>query len=117
MLLNHHVRSINFSVETIEGTVYVLGIARTEEELHAIREIAESVEGVSKFVSYIRVNSNHQVKEKTQVVKKSDEKRMSSEKSVIEPDENETTHKPEKEAKKTEVNEDEIEIEYLDSDD
>jgi osmotically-inducible protein OsmY len=108
MLVNNHVRSINYSVETIDGTVYILGIARTEEELDAIREITKNVKGIDKFVSYIRVNSKHEVKEKdsTEVIGSGNTKKV-----------------PQKEEPKEKASnpihdeEEEIEIEYLDSDD
>ncbi len=113
MLMNNHVRSINFSIETIDGVVYALGIARTEEELSAIRSIAENVNGVTRFVSYIRVNSKPTVKEQenTQVVKTSEEEK-------VYPKEIKEESAPAHKEQNTEPeHEEEIEIEYLDSDD
>ncbi len=109
MFVNNHVRSINFSVETIDATVYILGIARSEEELNAIREIVNNVNGVSKFVSYIRVNIKHEVKTKDtpQVIDSSDTKKVP----VNENNQKEETSNP------IHDDEEEIEIEYLDSDD
>jgi len=49
------VRSINFNVETYDGVVYLMGIARTEEELRRAAEEASYVGGVQRVVSYIRV--------------------------------------------------------------
>lgn len=108
MFVNNHIRSINYSVETIDSTVYILGIARTEEELNAIREIVNNIKGVNKLVSYIRVNSKHEVKEKEtpQVVGSSDTKKVP----VKENNKKEESSNPIHE-------EEEIEIEYLDSDD
>ena len=49
------VRSINFNVETYDGVVYLMGIARTEEELRRAAEEASYVGGVQRVVSYIRL--------------------------------------------------------------
>jgi osmotically-inducible protein OsmY len=115
MFLNDNVRSINFSVETIDGVVYVLGIARSEAELNAIREIAEGVQGVNRFVTYIRVESKPETKaqKKAQGSEPKEEVLFKGEQVHVEDEKKaEPSHvKPE------EVDEEEIEIEYLDSDD
>ena len=61
MLVNKEIRSINYNVETIDAVVYILGISRSETELNQIKNIAESVKNVKKFVSYIRVREEHKV--------------------------------------------------------
>ncbi len=52
---NQDIRSLNYNVETIEGVVYLMGIARTETEIAAVINEAESVKGVVKVVSYVKV--------------------------------------------------------------
>ncbi len=49
------VRSVNFNIETYGGIVYLMGIARSPEELRAAAEEASMVGGVKQVVSYIRV--------------------------------------------------------------
>lgn len=49
------VRSINFNVETYDGVVYLLGLARSEEEMRKAAEEASYAAGVKQVVSYIRV--------------------------------------------------------------
>jgi len=49
------VKSINFNVETYNGVVYLMGIARTPEELRRAAEEASVVGGVKQVVSYVRV--------------------------------------------------------------
>lgn len=49
------VKSLNFNVETYNGVVYLMGIARTPEELKAAAEEASVVGGVRQVVSYVRV--------------------------------------------------------------
>jgi len=49
------VKSVNFNVETYDGVVYLMGIARTTEELRAAAEEASVVGGVRQVVSYVRI--------------------------------------------------------------
>ncbi len=63
MLMDKNIHSINYNVETIEGVVYVLGVALSEEELEQVRTTVESIKNVTKFVSYIRVKGQQQTKE------------------------------------------------------
>lgn len=49
------IKSVNFSVETIEGIVYIFGIARSQSELEKITSKLSSISGVKKITSYIRV--------------------------------------------------------------
>ncbi|MCI4644343.1 MAG: BON domain-containing protein [Hyphomonadaceae bacterium] len=49
------VKSVNFNIETYDGVVYLMGIARTQEELVAAAEEAANVTGVQQVVSYVRV--------------------------------------------------------------
>lgn len=49
------VKSINFNVETYNGVVYLMGVARTSEELRRAAEEASIVGGVKQVVSYVRV--------------------------------------------------------------
>ncbi|MEM8617276.1 MAG: BON domain-containing protein [Pseudomonadota bacterium] len=49
------VRMANFNVETYGGVVYLLGIARSPEELQRAAEEASYVGGVQQVVSYVRL--------------------------------------------------------------
>ena len=51
------VKSYNFNIETYDGVVYLMGIARTPEELQAAAEQASYVGGVQEVVSYVRVRT------------------------------------------------------------
>lgn len=55
LLASSTVRSYNFNIETYDGVVYLMGIARTHEEMVAAAEEASYVGGVKQVVSYIRV--------------------------------------------------------------
>ena len=49
------VKSSNFNVETYNGVVYLLGIARTPEELERAAGIASTTRGAREVISYVRV--------------------------------------------------------------
>ena len=52
------VHARNFNVETYGGTVYLLGIARSAEELQKAAEEASLVKGVNQVVSYVRLRND-----------------------------------------------------------
>ena len=49
------VKARNFNIETNEGIVYVLGVARTEAELKRAAQIAATTKGARQVVSYARI--------------------------------------------------------------
>lgn len=58
LLVNEHVRSVNYHVETVNGIVYLFGIAKTQKELDVAAKIASTVPNVKKVVSHIQVEHN-----------------------------------------------------------
>lgn len=50
-----HVRAINVNIETFHGNVYLMGTARTDDELRRAAEIASVVGGVRRVVSFMQV--------------------------------------------------------------
>lgn len=57
LLGSSSVQANNFNVETYGGTVYLLGIARSAEELEKAAEEASKVGGVNQVVSYVRLRN------------------------------------------------------------
>ena len=55
LLCEKDVRSVNFKIKTCDSVVYVLGIARTEEESRTVRNVIQKVKGVKKVISYIKL--------------------------------------------------------------
>lgn len=55
LIASSDVKSSNFNVETHDGIVYLLGIARTPEELTRAAEIASTTRGAREVISYVRV--------------------------------------------------------------
>jgi osmotically-inducible protein OsmY len=49
------VSSINFSIECVDGVVYVMGVARDQQELKDVLSIARGIDGVKRVVSFVRV--------------------------------------------------------------
>jgi len=41
LLFTKDIKSVNYSVETIDGVVYLMGIAQDREELDAVTQIAK----------------------------------------------------------------------------
>jgi osmotically-inducible protein OsmY len=53
ILLEKNVRSINYNVESVNGIVYLLGIAQDEEELRKVTYIASTTSYVKQVVSHV----------------------------------------------------------------
>ena len=49
------IRGVNYNIETFNGGVYLLGLARSDEELRRAAEHASLVKGVSRVVSYVKL--------------------------------------------------------------
>ncbi len=52
LLTATRVKATNFDIETVDGTVYILGIARTQEELEHVAYLAATIAGVKRVVSH-----------------------------------------------------------------
>lgn len=55
LIADRDVRSINFNVETHQGRVYLLGVARNRAELERASAHAALVDGVTDVVSFVRI--------------------------------------------------------------
>ncbi|MGD9538625.1 MAG: BON domain-containing protein [Alphaproteobacteria bacterium] len=53
MLLDKDVLSINYNVETVNGTVYLMGIAQDQKELDRVIMLARNVPRVTDIVSHV----------------------------------------------------------------
>ena len=53
LLTDVDVNAINYNVETVGQTVHLIGVARDEQELLRVVEIASKVEGVKQVVSHV----------------------------------------------------------------
>jgi osmotically-inducible protein OsmY len=55
LVFDSHVRSVNYTVETVEGSVYLIGSARSQAELDSATTTARYVRGVKRVVSYVDI--------------------------------------------------------------
>lgn len=62
MVLNRDVRSINYNIETVNGVVYLIGLARGKQELEKVTDIASRVKGVRRVVSHVQVLDQESIK-------------------------------------------------------
>ena len=58
LLLDQDVLNINYSVEVVNGIVYLIGIAQNQEELDIVITISENIYGVQNVISYVRLKDN-----------------------------------------------------------
>jgi osmotically-inducible protein OsmY len=49
------VQSINYSIETVQGVVYLMGVAQSRAELDRVIEIAGTIPHVKQVISYVKV--------------------------------------------------------------
>ena len=55
LLLDRDIRALNYNVETVNGVIYLIGIAQNELELERITNHARTIENVEKVISHVRV--------------------------------------------------------------
>src|ERR1700730_9883784 len=49
------VRAVNYTIDTVNGSVYLIGSARTQAELDRVTEAARNVPNVKRVVSYVEM--------------------------------------------------------------
>lgn len=55
ILFDRNIKSINYTIETVGGVVYLMGVARTQQELDRVVDHARNIASVRKVVSYVRL--------------------------------------------------------------
>lgn len=58
LLFTKNIRSINYNIETLNGTVYILGIAQDQNELESVLQIARTTQYVQQVTSYVRLKDD-----------------------------------------------------------
>jgi len=56
LVFDKEVSSINYSIETVHGVVYLMGVAQTPGELNRVVEHARNIAYVERVVSYVRLD-------------------------------------------------------------
>jgi osmotically-inducible protein OsmY len=49
------VQSINYTIDTVQGTVYLMGVAQNQAELNRVIETARTIPDVRQVVSYVKL--------------------------------------------------------------
>jgi osmotically-inducible protein OsmY len=57
LLFDSSVKSINYTVKTEDGVVYIIGSARSQEELDRVTDYARNIANVRRVVSYVKIRS------------------------------------------------------------
>jgi osmotically-inducible protein OsmY len=65
LLATKNIRSLNYTVEVIDGVAYMLGVAQNEHERKSAAAVASVTKGVHKVVSYVRLKDDPKRLEKT----------------------------------------------------
>lgn len=58
MIADQEISSINFSVDVVNGTVFITGIASSEDEVNRVVEHARSLRFADDVKNYIRINDD-----------------------------------------------------------
>lgn len=58
LLFDKEIRNINYSVEVVDGVVYLMGIAQDEGELERVIAHARDISNVKRVVSHVRLKSD-----------------------------------------------------------
>jgi len=58
LLRDREISDINFTVETVNGVVYLLGLAQNQEELNKLTNHARNLQGVVKVISHVRLKTD-----------------------------------------------------------
>ncbi len=60
LMFEQDIQSINYNIKTVNGIVYLLGIAQNQEELERIIEIARDIDAVKEIVNYVHIKGDTQ---------------------------------------------------------
>jgi len=57
LVLDKYVKSVNYNVESSNGVVYLMGVARDQKELNRVINSARNVSHVTNVISYVRLHN------------------------------------------------------------
>jgi len=55
--LDKQIKSVNYSLDTVNGTVYVMGIGQNQAEVDRVRNHARQLSYVRRVISYVRIKN------------------------------------------------------------
>lgn len=59
MMFDGKVQSINYSIDTVQGNIYLMGAANDQAELDRVIEIARTIPNVKQVVSYVKLRGQN----------------------------------------------------------
>ncbi len=57
IMFEKEVQSLNYSIDTVQGTVYLMGVAQSQAELDKVIAIARTIDKVEQVVSYVKIST------------------------------------------------------------
>lgn len=60
LTFDREVLSINYNIDTVQGTIYLMGFAQSRAELNRVIEVARGIPGVKGVVSYVKIVSGQE---------------------------------------------------------
>lgn len=55
IVLDPDIQSINYTIDTVQGVVYLMGAAQSQDELDRVVRVARRIKGVKQVVSYVKM--------------------------------------------------------------
>lgn len=55
LIANQAVQSVNYNIDVVQGSVYLMGVASSQAELDRVIRIARAIKGVKEVVSYVKL--------------------------------------------------------------
>lgn len=55
LMFDNDIQSRNYSIKTVSGQVYIMGIAQDQAELDRVVDRARNISGVTKVISYVKL--------------------------------------------------------------
>ncbi|MCB1563741.1 MAG: BON domain-containing protein [Alphaproteobacteria bacterium] len=55
LIFDKQVQSINYNIDTVQGSIYLMGFALSQSELNRVIELARTVPGARQVVSYVKI--------------------------------------------------------------
>ncbi len=60
LTFDRSVQSINYTIDTVQGTVYLMGTAQSQRELDRVIRVARTIPNVKQVVSYVKIRAPSQ---------------------------------------------------------
>ncbi len=55
LTIDKNIQNLNYTIDTVDGAVYLMGVAQSRAELNRVVERARTTKGVNRVVSYVKI--------------------------------------------------------------